>query len=111
MLHRSLMSGTNSMNNRGTRQDRHCTANCLKQSSYLHFQVWGEKVNYLQFQFKCKQQLLIYLQNHQAIFKFSQFIFHCTGISESVSSPGLSSTDYLVFHMHCGSGCVLYTLL
>lgn len=98
------------MHNHGTRQDRHRTANRLQQSSYLRFQVWGEKVNCLQFKCKCKQQLLIYLQKHQAIGELSQFCLPLhSNIRISLTPGGFSSTDYLVFHMHRGSDCLVHT--
>lgn len=100
MLH-CLHLGTNSMNKHGTRQDRHCAVNCIR-DSHLHFQVWGEKVNRLQL--KCKK--IIYLQKHQATCEFSHLIFHCTVTPEAVLSPKVCQAQ-IVWSSMCTPGLIV----
>lgn len=80
-----LLLGTNSKYSHGAGHVLvQQTLHCLEQSN-LPFQYGGRKSDSLQC--KCQQQLLIYLQNHQAVYEFSRFVFHCTVTSEISPTP------------------------
>lgn len=82
-----LFLGTNSEHSHGAGHvSVQETPHCLEHSN-LPFQNGGRRSDSLPC--KCQQQLLVYLQNHQAVCEFSQFVFHCTVTSEISPAPAV----------------------
>lgn len=70
------------------------------------FRYGDRKLTFYNLKCRCKQQLVVYLQKHQAICEFSQFVFHCAVITEAVPPPEVCQAQ-IIWSSTCTTGLAM----